>query len=192
MVREIEKLGLTQKQYGVLGTTMMVLCISLSAGAFFLADASLALGIAFAVVAVEFGFVGYCFRKVSVELASCDDPALLAKHKPSEKSQRNTTAVSLFVTLISLVCVLCVIAIGDFRFTKEVPEPVAQSEQAAQMYETDDVPEDDVIQPEIVYATPSGKRYHYSAECAGKTSFAITMEEALNHSLTPCKKCADE
>lgn len=41
-----------------------------------------------------------------------------------------------------------------------------------------------------VYRTPSGKRYHFDAECGGKNSFAVTMEKALNDGLTPCQKCA--
>lgn len=41
-----------------------------------------------------------------------------------------------------------------------------------------------------VYRTPSGKRYHLDAECGGKNSFSVTMEEALDAGLTPCAKCA--
>lgn len=47
------------------------------------------------------------------------------------------------------------------------------------------------VQPgaEGLYATPSGKRYHYDAACPGKNSQAITWEEARQRGLTPCKKC---
>ena len=41
-----------------------------------------------------------------------------------------------------------------------------------------------------VYRTPSGKKYHLDAECGGKNSYSITMEDALNMGLTPCSKCA--
>lgn len=40
-----------------------------------------------------------------------------------------------------------------------------------------------------VYRTPSGKRYHFDAECGGKNSYQITMPEALDAGLTPCSKC---
>lgn len=40
-----------------------------------------------------------------------------------------------------------------------------------------------------VYRTPSGKRYHTSAECGGKNSFKVTKNEAVNAGLTPCSKC---
>lgn len=42
-----------------------------------------------------------------------------------------------------------------------------------------------------VYRTPTGKRYHFDAECGGKNSFAVSLEEAKNAGLTPCSKCAE-
>lgn len=41
-----------------------------------------------------------------------------------------------------------------------------------------------------VYRTPTGKRYHFDAECGGKNSFETTLDEAIGIGLTPCKKCA--
>lgn len=41
-----------------------------------------------------------------------------------------------------------------------------------------------------VYRTPSGKKYHLDAECGGKNSYPVTMDDALNAGLTPCSKCA--
>ena len=41
-----------------------------------------------------------------------------------------------------------------------------------------------------VYRTPSGKKYHYDAECGGKNSYETTLEEATSAGLTPCSKCA--
>ena len=41
-----------------------------------------------------------------------------------------------------------------------------------------------------VYVTPSGKRYHYSQDCGGKSSKATTLEAAERLGLTPCQKCA--
>jgi hypothetical protein len=40
-----------------------------------------------------------------------------------------------------------------------------------------------------VYRTPSGKCYHYSANCGGKNSYKITMAQAKSAGLKPCKKC---
>lgn len=42
-----------------------------------------------------------------------------------------------------------------------------------------------------IYRTPTGKRYHFNANCGGKNSFAVSLDEALNAGLTPCAKCAD-
>jgi len=41
-----------------------------------------------------------------------------------------------------------------------------------------------------VYRTPSGKKYHFDAECGGKNSFEVSIDEAKNAGLTPCSKCA--
>ncbi len=41
-----------------------------------------------------------------------------------------------------------------------------------------------------IYRTPTGKRYHYSLDCAGETGFATDLDEAEAAGLTPCKKCA--
>ncbi len=42
----------------------------------------------------------------------------------------------------------------------------------------------------LVYRTPSGKRYHYDPECGGKNSYEISLTEAKSAGLTPCGKCA--
>ncbi len=41
-----------------------------------------------------------------------------------------------------------------------------------------------------VYRTPSGKKYHFDANCGGKNSYEITLEAAKSAGLTACKKCA--
>lgn len=43
----------------------------------------------------------------------------------------------------------------------------------------------------IVYRTPNGKRYHYSASCGGKNSYKVSYDDAVNDGLTPCKKCVE-
>ena len=44
--------------------------------------------------------------------------------------------------------------------------------------------------PAVVYITPTGKRYHYSSDCAGKNASPSTLQQALAKGLTPCQKCA--
>ena len=51
-------------------------------------------------------------------------------------------------------------------------------------------PPDEAALPEHVYASPSGKRYHYDAACPGKNGQEITWDEVERRGLTPCKKCA--
>ena len=43
---------------------------------------------------------------------------------------------------------------------------------------------------EMVYRTPTGKRYHYNPECAGVNRIESTVDESTSLGLTPCKKCA--
>lgn len=41
-----------------------------------------------------------------------------------------------------------------------------------------------------VYRTPTGKRYHFDSECGGENSYPVSLSEATDAGLTPCKKCA--
>lgn len=40
-----------------------------------------------------------------------------------------------------------------------------------------------------VYRTPSGKKYHYDAQCGGKNSYSVDLDAAVKAGLTPCSKC---
>lgn len=42
----------------------------------------------------------------------------------------------------------------------------------------------------VVYRTPTGKRYHSDPDCGGKNSYKTTLEQAKEAGLTPCSKCA--
>lgn len=42
----------------------------------------------------------------------------------------------------------------------------------------------------IVYITPTGKRYHNLSSCAGKNAIETTLSSAISKGLTPCQKCA--
>jgi len=43
---------------------------------------------------------------------------------------------------------------------------------------------------EVVYTTPTGKKYHIDEKCAGKNAKATNLDEA-SASFEPCKKCAN-
>ena len=45
--------------------------------------------------------------------------------------------------------------------------------------------------PETVYITPTGKKYHFKATCAGKNATAVPLSDAKSN-YEPCKKCAYE
>lgn len=42
---------------------------------------------------------------------------------------------------------------------------------------------------QIVYVTPTGKRYHYDSTCNGGRYTRTTLEDAQRRGLTPCQKC---
>ena len=42
-----------------------------------------------------------------------------------------------------------------------------------------------------VYITPTGKCYHFDADCGGKNSVPTTLDSAVSSGYRPCKKCAD-
>lgn len=43
---------------------------------------------------------------------------------------------------------------------------------------------------QMVYITPTGKRYHLDPDCGGKNSYSAKLTAAQSRGLTPCKKCA--
>lgn len=58
-------------------------------------------------------------------------------------------------------------------------------------YKEDNLPETDNKTVSGIYRTPKGKRYHLDAECGGKNSYPVTLEDALSAGLSPCSKCAE-
>ena len=73
---------------------------------------------------------------------------------------------------------------------KEAAEKAAAEQQAAAAAAAQAAQEQAAAQQqgETVYITPSGKRWHRSARCAGDNAIADTMDQVGNR--TPCKKCA--
>lgn len=50
---------------------------------------------------------------------------------------------------------------------------------------------DEQITTPEVYRTPTGKKYHFDAECGGKNSFKFNLEDAIAEGLAPCSKCTE-
>ncbi|MBQ7580658.1 MAG: hypothetical protein IJU39_05055 [Clostridia bacterium] len=187
-----EKLGLTQSQYSVLGALMMILSVLLSVEAFLVADYSLSTCIAIALVAIESGLIGYCFRRIAGDLSTCDDPKKLEEHKISDKSRKNAASICAFIALMVVVCVVgAVLSANPQDGLETAAEVTAQAlpQETVSAEASVSAGGEEIDENYCVYATPSGKRYHFSPQCAGDTCFAITIEEALAHSLTPCQKC---
>ncbi len=43
---------------------------------------------------------------------------------------------------------------------------------------------------QIVYVTPTGEKYHFSADCAGENATATTLYDVESYEYEPCGKCA--
>ena len=73
---------------------------------------------------------------------------------------------------------------------KAAAEKAAQEQAAAEAAAAQQAAQEQAAaqQSETVYITPSGKRWHRSASCAGKNARAVTMDQVGGR--TPCQKCA--
>ncbi len=72
-------------------------------------------------------------------------------------------------------------------------EAFVNTENATQgtlLNQTAAVTNKNVEEGELVYRTPTGKRYHYNPACAGVNRIESTVDESIMLGLTPCKKCA--
>ena len=82
----------------------------------------------------------------------------------------------LYVLLLVLVMALCSCA--------ESSDPISLMSTTQQSV-TQNIPIG-----RAVYKTPTGKRYHFLASCAGKNATETTIDSAKSAGLTPCQKCA--
>ncbi len=72
------------------------------------------------------------------------------------------------------------------KLPKETDTKAITKDSSSSERETD---ENVIKESTEVYYTKTGKRYHTSESCAGKTALVCTLDEALEKGLTPCKKC---
>lgn len=217
MKREIEKLHLTSNQYRTLGTFMMVFTILICIGAYFVSDYSIVLSIVLGLIGIETAFIGYVFRKVAGEIENSTNEQFLSKHRYSPESKRNRNTIVVFLVSIAIVCIISVGYCTDVKIEirSKDSENVSSSQGTNSLMSGSNLSEvysigmqeNDVQEVEnqgdeqdyaqgneednksVVFATNTGKCYHYSQKCAGEKSFAITIQEAQRHSLTACKKC---
>ena len=199
--REIEKLCLTENQYRKLGTVMMVIGELLLIAILFLADYSFLLGMVFSFIGLEFAFVGYSFIKVAGEISKSEDEEFIDKHKQNSTGQRNVNFINAFIAIILILCIISVVLTVDFnkKNSSANEQPLSEGMSVSDNSQTTtlSVSQTDAINGEthndenysVVFATNTGKCYHYSQNCAGSKSFAVTIDEALKHNLEPCKKC---
>ena len=82
-------------------------------------------------------------------------------------------------------------AAAEAQAEQEAAEKAAQEQAAAEAAAAQQAAQEQAAaqqQSETVYITPSGKRWHRSASCAGDNARAVTMDQV--GSRTPCQKCA--
>ena len=66
-----------------------------------------------------------------------------------------------------------------------------ESRLSEEIYNTN-VVETENSNKDIIYCSPTGKRYHFDKECAGKNSIETILAEVKRKGLSPCLKCADK
>ena len=79
-------------------------------------------------------------------------------------------------------------AAAEAQAQQEAAQEQAAAEAAAAQAQQEQADAAQTQQDEIVYITPSGKCWHRSANCAGDSAYAVTMDKVGKR--TPCKKCA--
>lgn len=77
---------------------------------------------------------------------------------------------------------------GTASISQSKPQPTTPTTPTTPSTGNDEQNQD--VVPSTVYITPTGKRYHYSASCAGKNATPTTISNAKSRGLTPCQKCA--
>lgn len=140
------------------------------------------------VVAVLLGVIA------ALSLASCGD-ALSGGEAASTETIRPKNTMSIFADRDSdtteTAAVAETVETAAVSTDVETPAPVvdapAPSVDAPAPAVDDPAPADEYSR--TVYVTPTGKRYHFSHDCAGKNGRAVSIEEAQKR-YTPCKKCA--
>lgn len=65
------------------------------------------------------------------------------------------------------------------------------AQNTTEIDETSSSVEEETEQITGIYVTPTGKRYHYLASCAGKNAIETTLEKAISQGKTPCKTCVE-
>ena len=116
----------------------------------------------------------------ALSLASCGD-ALSGGEAASTETIRPKNTMSIFADSDSDTTETAAVAetaeTSAVSTTVETPAPAVDDPAPADEYSR------------TVYVTPTGKRYHFSHDCAGKNGRAVSIEEAQKR-YTPCKKCA--
>ena len=99
---------------------------------------------------------------------------------------------------IGVLLIALFLVIGSIRVAADKREAAHQNTFAAYLEReahtaADAAPSEAAADTETgekgLYASPSGKRYHYDPQCPGKNSPEITWDEVTARGLTPCKKC---
>ena len=178
MKREIEKLNLTKRQYKFIASFLISIAVVIFASVFYTAEISVALSVVFIIVGTEFIVFGFLFNLVADMLQKCDDKDILDNHCLTKKNKRSTLCIA------SAVVIMLVLLSMSYYFVNK------NAFQKAEIVTTDEA-ETEVETAEVlyVYITEKGERYHYNDTCSKGNYFQVTIDEALEKGLTPCKRC---
>lgn len=157
---------------------------------------------------------------VSTQLEVPEATSISYKYEPADASTDNiicessdTAVATVEISSIKngvVNCLVTPLSAGDVTIScksgsaeapvleMSVTDPTAEEEAAAERKATEEAAAEQTAAEQTatqttgrtVYVTPTGKRYHYSASCAGENATEATLEQAQNMGLTPCKNCA--
>ena len=180
MIREIEKLNLTKRQYKLIGNFLVCMSVMVLLAVFYTAELSVALSVVFIVVGLEFLVFGCVFNLTVNRINKLPEEDVLKYHCITKKNKRITFCVIVVVMIMLMFLTL------SYYF---VIEDTTQQESIVISEEKET--EEQTTQVLYVYITENGERYHFNDNCSKGEYFQVTIDEALEKGLTPCKRCVE-
>ena len=144
-------------------------------------------------------FLSFCFVLAILILCSCGTGSLDVNDPVTQTagSTKNTAATFTFASTApppetSTTAETTSVTTTEDTTTATTEEPATTTEEPATTTKkpttSTQKPTEKQNNPQIVWITPSGKRYHYISTCGGKNSYSVSIDHVGNR--TPCQKCA--
>ena len=184
MIKEILKLNLSLRQYSLTGGILMISCIVFCIAASRTVDYSLPTGTVLLCTGFIMGVFGCIFK------SACND----FNEEDNDKAG-NGRMFGMIMWLTAGIWVISAVCTG-FSISRIIKKDNAKVDEIISQTAAPVVTQTQVVRVtearSEVYVVDNGERYHYSPGCPGDDSYIISIEEALDRGLTPCKKCVKD